>query len=360
MIWKAWFVMAIGSGLVVLVHEWVTGGGLAGSSLPYSWEREGSAMRRAVGRDFAAVLSGDIKVIMTMDSRLPEEPGPWRVESIAPGEHRDKIRELSRTADFTVLIAPETSGTLAELTGDLVAAGGRMLGSSAAAVQLTGDKARLAAHLEDLGIDSPPSRTIVPEEGLPELTRFPAVLKPVDGAGSVDTFYLDGPGELCEDALRMPRALLQPFLEGDPLSASFLVSPLGRSWLIAVGRQRMAVCNGRFRYLGGEIPVICPDAVDQARAALARIEGLLGFVGVDFMWNAETGRATILDINPRPTTSVVGLCRLLPEGLLARGWLEACGSEPRDLLLLESLSAHFQGQEAVVFDAAGHINGRSR
>ena len=32
--------------LVVLVHEWVTGGGLAGKPLPASWEREGSAMRR--------------------------------------------------------------------------------------------------------------------------------------------------------------------------------------------------------------------------------------------------------------------------------------------------------------------------
>ena len=110
MTWKAWFVMALGSGLVVLVHEWVTGGGLAGRSMPYSWEREGSAMRRVVARDFAAVASGDIKVIMTMDSRLPEEPGPWGVVSIAPGEHGDKIRELSRTADFTVLIAPRRGG----------------------------------------------------------------------------------------------------------------------------------------------------------------------------------------------------------------------------------------------------------
>ena len=221
-----------------------------------------------------------------------------------------------------------------------MAAGGRVLGSSARAVQLTGDKARLAVHLEQLGIDSPPSRTIVPEEGLPELTGYPAVVKPVDGAGSVDTFYLDGPGDLCEDARRMPRALLQPFLQGDPLSASFLVGPEARSWLIAVGRQRMELRNGRFLYVGGEIPVFCPDAVEQARAPLAQIEGLLGFVGVDFMWNAQTRRATILDINPRPTTSLVGLCRLLPEGLLARGWLEACGSEPRRPELLESLSAY--------------------
>ena len=41
--------MAIGSAFVVLVHEWVTGGGLAGMPLPASWVREGGAMRRAIG-----------------------------------------------------------------------------------------------------------------------------------------------------------------------------------------------------------------------------------------------------------------------------------------------------------------------
>ena len=43
---------------------------------------------------------------------------------------------------------------------------------------------------------------VVPSEGLPELARYPAVLKPVDGAGSVDTFYLEGPGDLPETARR--------------------------------------------------------------------------------------------------------------------------------------------------------------
>ena len=118
--------MALGTALVVLVHEWVTGGGLAGSPLPGSWEREGSAMRRVIARDFAALSTSGVEVVMTLDARLPAEPGPWRVESIAPGEHGRKLRELCRRADFTVLVAPETRGTLAELTRDLLAAGARV------------------------------------------------------------------------------------------------------------------------------------------------------------------------------------------------------------------------------------------
>jgi tyramine---L-glutamate ligase len=344
--------------LAVLVHEWVTGGGLAGAPLPGSWEREGSAMRRAIARDFAAISDGDLKVVMTLDARLPAEPGPWRVESIGPGEHDPRIRELCRTADFTVLVAPETRGILAAMTRDLEAAGARMLGSCAAAVDLTGDKARLAAHLERLGIETPPYSVVVPTGGLPELARYPAVLKPVDGAGSLDTFYLEGPADLSEDARQMPRALLQQFVPGDPMSASFLVSLEGRSWPIAIGRQRMEVRNGRFEYHGGEIPADCPGGADQVRAALATIEGLAGFVGVDFIWDAQSLRATILEINPRPTTSLVGLCRLLPPGLLGGAWLEACGPEPRDDELLESLAEEVQAREAVIFDAVGQFAGR--
>ena len=94
----------------------------------------------AIARDFAALPSSEIKVVMTLDARLAEEPGPWELERIADGEHERKLRELATAADFTVLVAPETSGVLARLTRDLEGAGVRLLGSSARAVDLTGDK----------------------------------------------------------------------------------------------------------------------------------------------------------------------------------------------------------------------------
>ena len=89
-----------------------------------------------------------------------------------------------------MLIAPETSGILASITRDLEHAGARLLGFDGRAVELAADKARLAERLRELAIDTPPTRTIVPAAGLPSDASYPAVLKPVDGAGSVDTFYL--------------------------------------------------------------------------------------------------------------------------------------------------------------------------
>ena len=217
------------------------------------------------------------------------------------------MRDLARAADFTVLIAPETSGILASLTRDFEHAGARLLGSTAEAVELTADKARLAARLQALSIDTPPTRTIVPGAGLPLDASYPAVLKPVDGAGSVDTFYLADAQSLPDRARQMPVAVLQPFVPGTPMSASFLVGHGGQSWLIGVGIQRMAIREGRFEYRGGTLPAPCPDALPQLKPAVDAIAGLRGFVGVDFIWDAEERRATILEINPRPTTSYVGL-----------------------------------------------------
>src|SRR3954452_3588271 len=71
----------------ILVHEWVTGGGLAGQPLPASWAAEGHAMRRAIARDFAA-LPG-VRVVVTLDERFPEEPGPWSVVRIGAGAGRE-------------------------------------------------------------------------------------------------------------------------------------------------------------------------------------------------------------------------------------------------------------------------------
>ena len=92
--------MVLGAALVVLIHEWVTGGGLAGMPLPASWEREGSAMRRTIARDFAALPSREIKVAMTVDARLPEEPGPWELEPIAQGEHEAQLHEARACGRF--------------------------------------------------------------------------------------------------------------------------------------------------------------------------------------------------------------------------------------------------------------------
>src|SRR5437016_4389524 len=89
----------------VLIHEWVTGGGLAGRVLPASWAAEGRAMRRAIARDFDRVEGVD--VVMTRDARFSEERHPWRVVPVAEGEEIATLKRLASECDLTLVVAPE-------------------------------------------------------------------------------------------------------------------------------------------------------------------------------------------------------------------------------------------------------------
>jgi len=63
----------------------------------------------------------------------------------------------------------------------------------------------------------------------------------------------------------------------------------------------------------------------------------------------------VLEINPRATTSFVGLSRLLPAGRLAAAWLAACGVPGYTCGLLEHLADLVRRQPPVCFDADGTI-----
>jgi predicted ATP-grasp superfamily ATP-dependent carboligase len=337
--------------LTVLVHEWVTGGGLADTTLPGSWAAEGNAMRRAIANDFAQVEG--VSVLMTLDARIPAEPGPWSIVPIGPGEEADRFAELAAHANYTVLIAPETGGILAARAQTLERAGGRSLGSAPSAIEIAGDKIRLGAFLDARAIRTPECRPVAPKKRLPEDFPYPAVLKPIDGAGSLDTFFIEQSGSLPLEAQAMPMALLQRFVSGVPMSASYLVGRSG-AHLVGVGRQRMEVTKERFRYRGGVLPADRGGFDSAVQDAVDSVPGLAGFVGVDFVWDEEARRSSILEINPRPTTSCAALTRLLPAGMLARAWIDIV--EGGSARIAEEVAAIVQSQAPLTFHADGTVS----
>ena len=312
---------AEGRSSTVLVFEYVTGGGLAGHELPASWASEGAAIRRAIVGDFAAVPG--VRVVTTLDARLPFEALPGVGVRIIPDREGRSFESLAAEADYTAPIAPETDGILAGLTRAIGRAGGRSLGSEPGAIALTADKLRLAAHFERSGIPTPPTRPVRPAHGLPPDLGGPTVIKPVDGAGSIDTFVVRDPGRPPPSLRRLAKGLAQPYLPGVPRGASFLVDLDGHPTLLAVGRQRIEVDEeGLVRYRGGTIGETPLLDLSEVERAVRSVPGLRGFVGVDFLDDPRRG-VTVLEINPRPTTSYVGLARLLPPGTLAGAWLAA-------------------------------------
>lgn len=311
----------------LLIHEFVTGGGMAEQVLPPSWAAEGGAMRRALTRDFASVPS--IRVVMTLDERLEEPSGPWRVVAVGPGEEQAVIRSWASRVDATLMIAPETNGCLQERARWIEESGGGSLGCRSEAIHMTANKLRCNNWLREHGVPAVMGQSVNPRAGLPPTAHYPAILKPIDGAGCLLTFEVPGPDQCPEEARELDLALLEPDLAGETLSALLMVDGSKCAQLIGIGRQTIVREHGRLSYNGGVFPIAWDGPAEVLRRAIDVIPGRSGFFGVDFLWNPVDRTVIVVEINPRPTTSLVGLTGLLPPGRFASAWL-ACARPWRE------------------------------
>jgi len=252
-------------------------------------------------------------------SRVPEVE-PLTVSADEPSA----FQSLARHADWTLVIAPEFDRILAERCRWVDTAGGRLMGPTPAAVRLTADKLLLTSHLQRRGIPTPATQYLADFQRSPDVA-FPVVCKPRDGAGSQATILARGPHELPTVSSDCPATLvIQPFVPGRAVSVAFLIGPHQMISLLPCTQELSS--DGHFHYLGGSLPL--PSALAErarrlAQRAVESVEGLRGYVGVDLVLGnrADGSRDFVIEINPRLTTSYVGLRALavtnLAEAMLA-------------------------------------------
>ena len=123
--------------------------------------------------------------------------------------------------------------------------------------------------------------------------------------------------------------ILQEFVGGRAASVAFLCGPAGNVPLVPV--FQLLSDDGRFKFLGGELPIpsdLAERAVKLAKRAVDCVPGLLGYVGVDLVLGdaADGKRDFAIEINPRLTTSYVGL-RALAEFNIAEAMLQAAAGK---------------------------------
>ena len=317
----------------ILVHEFVSGGGLSGRAAPASLAREGRAMRDALVADLAR-LDGH-RLIVTLDPRFPLRLVPPRVETVVlPRGDDGRLDALLRSADAAWLVAPETRGCLEGLAARAEGAGTRLLGPGAAAIRRAADKARLPALLARHGVPHPETRVVAGRGGLREAARelgLPVVVKPARGAGCEGVVLARSLGELdaaARGASPRDRLLVQSLVRGTPASVSLLAN--GRR-AVALGLNGQALGPGRrFAYRGGRTPLEHPlkrRAVALARRACRALGGLRGYVGVDLVLGDAA--AVVIEVNPRLTTSYLGLRAALPPNLAGLALAACQGRLPR-------------------------------
>ena len=119
--------------------------------------------------------------------------------------------------------------------------------------------------------------------------------------------------------VRFP-ARLERFCPGTPASVALLCGPRQRVFLPPC-HQRLSE-DGEFRYLGGDCP-LTPHLAERARSLALRAVATLpeprGYLGVDLVLGEHSDGSddVVIEINPRLTTSYVGLRRLAEQNLAA-------------------------------------------
>jgi predicted ATP-grasp superfamily ATP-dependent carboligase len=276
-------------------------------------------MLAAAVEDFRRVKG--VRVRTLLDERLHGEVGDrWpdvAVTWVAPGGEPAAFRAAAAGADFALVIAPEFGRILETRCRWAVDAGCRLLGPAPDAVALTADKLALARHLERAGVPTP--ETVPAMQSVIGYPRGPWVVKPRYGAGSQETYLLtdDHPIAVVKVPGDSPfgEPLVQRFVPGRPASVALLIGPR-QTVALAPAWQDLSD-DGRFHYRGGSAPIppeLAARAERVARRAVAAVPGLGGSVGVDVvLGDAED---VVIEINPRLTTSYVGLRALAADNLM--------------------------------------------
>lgn len=307
----------------LFIYELISAGGL-GDDVPASLRREGAAMLAAIVEDFERIPGIHVATLLAGD--LAESVGR-HCRRIDAADEPKAFREVAVDADAALIIAPEFDDLLSRRTGWAIAAGCRILGCNHDAIRLTGDKLRLARWLGERNIPTQPTHGL--SAAAPPANSFPFVLKPRDGAGSQATFLVRSTDQwtavLDQARTEWPGGdfIVQPCHGGQAASVAFLI---GANQVVSTpGALQHLSDDGRFRYVGGTAPLPMlwhERAIALARRAVDAVPGLQGYIGVDLaLGRAPDGSEdVIIEINPRLTTSYIGLRRLTRTNL-AELWL---------------------------------------
>ncbi len=272
----------------ILVAEYAVGGG-AGENP--SLLQEGQAMLTTLTRGF-------------------ERMGHEVVYPEAEQDFEAAVKRLAAESDAGIVIAPDRE--LARLTR-LLESETVNLGCPSDFVAICADKLRTAELLTAAGILVP---RILPANEMAQFdTRLQAcVSKPRFGCASERVLLLNEERQgarhtLSDDA----ECFISEFIQGDDLSCSLIASD-SSILPLTINKQYIRKENGHLTYCGGFVPYAIDNRIAQTiqeiSTAVIIALGGGGYVGIDFVVD-ERGAAYVVDVNPRPTTSIVGIARVL-------------------------------------------------
>lgn len=303
----------------LFVYEHITSGALSKQRLPDSLAHEGNAMLISVLHDCADL--DDVYLSTMRDKRLPElalfdDVSQHHCHLVSTSvQYAQSWRDCLDKADAVLIIAPETDNVLADLQQQVLTANKHIIGCQPNAIRLTSHKDKCNQHLFKHNITAIKT-TRASDWPTQSFTRSSGyILKPIDGAGCIDTYQFDDSSSLqqhlsTQTLATLTRAIIQPYLQGTSLSLSLLASHDDIE-VLAINRQHITQSEQKLTLTACSINALdaIPFTLEQAHQLAQQIHtaipGLWGHIGIDLILMDDL--AFVVDINPRLTSSYLAL-----------------------------------------------------
>ena len=284
-------------------------------------------MLRTLISDFKAAGHN---VTTMLDSRIARWNPPIDADCVVPvfSSHETQVNmhKIAESADAAYVIAPETNGVLQSLVELVEQTSAASLNCPTGAIEKVSDKMVFDDFMRKLGLHLPERMIFSVADDLKEIRKtvrgslnFPVIFKPSDGVSCSGVSVVSNEEQVVGAIDKIKRAssskhfLIQELIKGAAASVS-LLSTGSNAVPISLNRQDVTIetpeaCSS---YSGGAAPFGHPlraEAFEVAEKLVKSVPDLRGYVGVDFVLTED--EAVAIEVNPRLTTSYVGLRRVV-------------------------------------------------
>jgi len=270
-------------------------------------------MLNALIKELASLPYVQLTILLDWRCTCLELPEKCKLITVANNQCvYDLLPELINNSDYVWPIAPEMDLVLQKISALVEEENKILLNSSTEAVTLCSDKLMTFRHLKQNGVDAVDTMQL---EAFSQAFDSHWVIKPIDGMGCLNSYFVSSKDKFEQIISQIEftsNYIIQPYIKGESISLSCLFKN-GQAWLLCCNEQLVSIHKGNFQLNACLVNL----AVDEAKSyhdlinQIARIiPGLWGYVGIDLILT-ELNQAMVLEINPRLTTSYVGINQAL-------------------------------------------------
>ena len=318
----------------IFIFEFASGGGFNRVNIPISLFSEGFGMLRSIIKDFKSL---GFEIYTLLDYRIHHISAVLAIDNFVIIKRKEnylkQFKTLVKDCEYAFIIAPESTNILYKLTNIVKNYNKIVLSTNLEGIKISTSKINTYKFFRKNKITTPETYLIPLKKNNLDVEfvirkfhelKNPIIIKPEDGVGAESIYFFEKKNQIenfFQDFKYKIEAgryyVLQEFVEGKDLSISLInnVTSLNlqtkKPYILSINSQNITIKNPNYKseYFGGFTPIENHQKTSiELTKILEKIDfsQFSGYFGIDLI-KSEDSRFYFIEINPRLTTSYIGL-----------------------------------------------------